>query len=394
MIVHRRLAVAVSAGAALVGTLGTALGALASPREAAFSWLFAFVFWLSLCLGALIALQMLHASRSRWVVVCRRPLEVLAGSLPLFVVLFLPLIWAAPLLYPWLDPPAQWSQHQLEVFHHKTPYLNFSLFLVRAGVYLVLWGTVGVLLYRWSAAQDALAPQSPRSLRLTSWQRKLAAGALPLVVVGQSFASTDWTMSLEPLWHSTVYGLYAGCGAVVGGLCVLLLWGAMAQAQGQVGAAMKPEHWRRLGTLTLTFVCLWAYCGFSQYLLIWQATLPEEVTWYLSRGKGSWRAAAWLLMIGNFALPFLLLLLRAVKERPRLIGPLAAWLLAMHALDIYWLVVPALRPHELHLHWTAPLAWFGCGGACLLTWLFLQGRVRAIPAGDPFLPHSLEVPRS
>jgi hypothetical protein len=209
-----------------------------------------------------------------------------------------------------------------------------------------------------------------------------------------SFGAQDWLMSLEPLWYSTVYGLYVGCGGVVSALSLLILWAAGSREEGNVGALMRPEHFRRLGTLTLTFVCLWAYCGFSQYLLMWIATLPEEVTWYLARGQNTWAALAWTLMVGHFALPFLLLLQRRLKQRPAAIGAVAVLLLLMHAVDVYWLVVPALHPLGFSLHWTAPFAFLGAGGVTVATALWLSGRSRAVPIGDPFLPHSLEVPSS
>jgi hypothetical protein len=198
-------------------------------------------------------------------------------------------------------------------------------------------------------------------------------------------------MSLEPFWRSTVYGLYVGCGAVVSALCMLEIWSATSS---KVRAMMRPEHYRRLGTLTLVFVCLWAYCGFSQYLLQWIATLPDEITWYLARVKGPWSPLAVLLVIGHFAAPFLLLLQRRIKERPFRLGAVALWLLFMHAVDLYWLIVPAFSPAKLTFHWTVPLAWLGVGSLCAALCLWLSRRANAVPVGDPFFPHSLEVPRT
>jgi hypothetical protein len=380
--------------AGVAGLLLTALGALAAPQEAAFSYLFAFAFWLSVGIGALILLQALHAARARWAVVFRRPIEVMGASAPVLLLTFIPVLAAAASLYPWVHPPASLTAHQRELYAHKAPWLRLPFFCVRAAICFAVWSLAGVLLYRWSAAQDALAARSPRSISLTSRQRKLAAALLPAVVICLSFASQDWLMSLEPLWYSTVYGLYFGCGAVVSALCVLVIWLGLARGEGQAGALMRPEHFNRLGTLTLTFVCLWAYCGFSQYLLMWIATLPDEVTWYLARVKGSWSPIAVLLAAGHFGLPFLLLLQRRIKQRPRALAAVCGWVLLMHLVDVYWLVVPALHPAVLSLHWTAPFALIGVGGVCIAATLWLKGRARAVPIGDPFLPHSLEVPNA
>lgn len=376
----------------LAGVLGLALtlvGAVFSAREAAYSYLFAFAFWASAVVGALILLQSLHAARARWPVVFRRPIEVMAALAPALIALFIPVAIAAHALYPWVDPPPGLSPHDVMLYARKSGWLHLPFFLVRAAICLAVWSAVGVLLYRWSAAQDALGPQTPAAVALTSRQRRLAAGALPFVVITFSFASQDWLMSLEPLWYSTVYGLYVACGAVVAALCCVALW---ATFDGALAAMMRPEHFRRLGTLLLTFVCLWAYCGFSQYLLIWIATLPEEVTWYIARARTTWRFAAIALMVFHFGLPFLLLLQRRIKERPRALAVVAAGLLLMHGVDLYWLIVPALHPHGFSLHWTAPLAFVGVGALTAAAALGLRARGRAVPLGDPFLPHSLEVP--
>src|SRR5262249_8548066 len=138
---------------------------------------------------------------------------------------------------------------------------------------------------------------------------------------------------------------------------------------------------------------LWAYCGFSQYLLQWIATLPDEVTWYLKRVNGGWGAVAVILALGHFAAPLLLLLQRRIKERPWRLGAVGAWLLVMHLLDVAWLVWPARGPDRL-LHWSAPFAFAGVGGAFFAACLWLSGRSSDVPTGDPFLPHSLEVPRA
>ncbi len=384
----------IQVGALVVGVLGlvaTAAGALAAPREAAYAYLFAFAFWLSLCLGALLILAAFHASRARWPTVLRRPLEVMSACSPLFVVLFVPVALAMPQLFPWVAPPPDLGSHGHHLLEHKRPYLNVPFFLARAAFYFLVWGAVGGLLYRWSVRQDAEAGISARSVRLTLWQRRLSAGALPGLVLCLSFASLDWMMSLEPLWKSTVYGFYVGCGAVVAALSTVAVLAAVWRGPGQFGALMGPYHFRRLGTLLLAFVCLWAYCGYSQFMLMWVASLPEEVTWYRARLDGGWRRVAVLLAVGHFAVPFFLLLVRRIKDSPRSLGMVSVWLLLMHVVDIYWLVVPALHPRAFYFHWTGLTAWLGVGGITVAAcWALARGGYM-VPVRDPFLLHSLQV---
>jgi multidrug transporter EmrE-like cation transporter len=387
---RRELGVSLVVG--VLGLAATLVGGFMNPREAAHGYLFAFAWWLSLCLGALVLLSAFHAARARWPVVLRRPLEVMAACCPLFILLFVPVALAMPRLFPWVSPSPELGEHALHLLEHKRPYLNVPGFFVRAVVYFGVWCAVALLLHRWSVRQDSEPEQSELRVRLTQWQRRLAAGSLPVVILCLSFATLDWMMSLEPLWQSTVYALYVGCGAVVGAMAVVALMAARGQGQGQFGALMRPVHYRRLGTLLLGFVCLWAYCAFSQLLLMWIATLPEEVTWYRARLEGGWRWLAMLLAVGHFAVPFLLLLQRRIKESPRALARVCAWLLFMHAVDLYWLVLPALHPREGSLHWTSLTAWLGVGGLSVAACLWRLRGGYTVPVRDPFLLHSLRVP--
>ncbi|WP_426752727.1 hypothetical protein [Myxococcus sp. Y35] len=380
-----------SLAAGVLGLVATGAGAATAPRDAAYGYLFAFAYWLSLCLGALIILAAFHASRARWPTVLRRPLEVMAACCPLFAVLFVPVALAMPQLFPWVSPPPDLGSHGHHLLEHKRPYLNVPFFLARAAVYFGIWGAVAWLLYRWSVRQDAEAGISATSVRLTQRQRRLSAGALPVLVLCLSFASLDWMMSLEPLWKSTVYGLYVGCGAVVAALSTVAVLAAVWRGPGQFGALMGPHHFRRLGTLLLAFVCLWAYCGYSQFMLMWVASLPEEVPWYRARLDGGWRWWAVLLAVGHFAVPFFLLLVRRVKQHPRSLGMVAVWLLLMRGVDVYWLVMPALHPRGVFLHWTGLTAWVGVGGLTVAAcWALARGGY-TVPVRDPFLLHSLQV---
>ncbi|QSQ23706.1 hypothetical protein JY651_01595 [Pyxidicoccus parkwayensis] len=382
-------------GSLAVGVLclvATLVGGFFSPREAAHSYLFAFASWLSLCLGALLMLASFHAARARWPTVLRRPLEVMGACCPLFAVLFIPVALTMPHLFPWVSPPPDFGSHGLHLLEHKRPYLNIPFFIGRAVLYFAIWGVVGWLLYRWSVRQDAEPGISERGVQFTKWQRRLSAGTLPVLVLCLSFACLDWLMSMEPLWQSTVYALYVGCGAIVAALATVAVLAALWRGPGEFGALMGPHHFRRLATLLLSFVCLWAYCGYSQFMLMWVASLPEEVTWFRARLDGGWLPVAVLLAVGHFGVPFFLLLQRRIKERPRSLAWVSAWLLLMHVVDVYWLVVPALHPRDGSFHWTALTAWVGVGGLTVAACLALVRGGYTVPVRDPFLLHSLRVP--
>jgi hypothetical protein len=146
---------------------------------------------------------------------------------------------------------------------------------------------------------------------------------------------------------------------------------------------VTPGHFHDLGNLLLTFVMLWAYLSFSQYLITWAGNLPEEVTWYMSRSRGGWAALALFLIVFHFAIPFLLLLSRDVKRRMRVLGTLAAALAVVALVDLHWLIMPAFYPEGPRLHWMDLAAPVGLGGIWLARFLGQLKGSSLVPLHDP-----------
>ncbi|MCY1046942.1 hypothetical protein OV208_36900 [Corallococcus sp. bb12-1] len=377
---------AVSATLGVVGLAATALGGWLDARQALFGYLFGFTYWLGLCLGALLLLAMFHASKARWPVVLRRALEVMAATAPLFLLLFAPLALGMRLLYPWVAPSPALGEHVLHILEHRGLYQNVPFFLGRAALYFVTWGLVGHLLLRWSVRQDAMG-----ELYWTAWQRRLGGGTLPALALTFSFMTLDWMMALDATWLSTAYGLYVFSGASVGALALMVVAAAATRDTQHFGSLLSPGHYHRLGTLMFTFICFWAYIAFSQFMLIWVAGLPEEVGWYRIRLRGGWGDVSLLLLLGHFVLPFALLLSRELKSRPRTLATVSLWMLAMHAVDMAWLLFPSLSPERVAVPWTALTAWVGVGGLGVAVALWRARGMYPVPVGDPYLVHSLQV---
>ena len=124
----------------------------------------------------------------------------------------------------------------------------------------------------------------------------------------------------------------------------------------------------------LTFVVLWAYIAYCQYLIIWIGDVPAEVAWYLPRVRGTWGALALVLRFGQFVTPLLVLLFHAAKTNARVLATVSAWLLVMHYLDVYWLVLPELHSHAIHPHWLDMTALGGVGGTATAYGAWLRRR--------------------
>jgi hypothetical protein len=374
-------------GAGLLFLLLTAVGLAISPREAFFSYLVAFAYWCGIAMGSIVLLMIMHATKARWVTVVRRPLEVMSASIAVFILLAIPVLVGMKQLYIWMDPPASLGKEALAALKHKGPYLNQGFFVLRLGIYFLLWIFLAERLFGWSKRQDVSG-----DINLLQRQRSLGAGGLPFIALTFSFAAFDWLMSLNPLWFSTIFGVYYFAGSFV---AALSLWAIVTRGsharedKDSYVSYMTVEHTHNIGKLMLAFVCFWTYIAFSQLMLIWIAGLPEETPFYITRFGRGWAGVGILLIFGHFFLPFGALLSRSLKRDPRKLAVVAAWIMFVHYVDIYWLVIPTLHPEGFHLHWTAVTAFLGVG---LIAIAFAVSRLRgqfAVPVKDPYLGESL-----
>jgi len=369
------IALAVVAGAA------SATRWSADPRRFAFAYLTAYTFVASLGVGALAWLMIQHVVGAVWSVSVRRLLEDLTRPLPCIALLFLPIALNLVRLYAWADPARVRADPELA---RKAVWLNPVFFDTRAAIYLALWAAVAGLLARASTAQDQSGDPT-----LISRMRAVSTWGLVVLGLTTSLAAFDWLMSLDAHWSSTIFGLYFWAGALVGSLAALVLLVLGLRAVGGLGAMVTVEHLHDLGKLLFGFVIFWAYIAFCQYFLIWYANFPEETHWYITRRSGSWNTLSWSLLFGHFVVPFFLLLPRATKRDPFWLGFVAAWILVFHYADLYWLIMPALRPEGVEASWI--------DAALLLTLACTCGAIVArachtrslVPVGDPRLAESI-----
>jgi hypothetical protein len=370
-----------------VGLALFALGLVVAPETFWQSYLIAFIFWINITLGALAVLMIQHLSGGAWGLVARRVLEAATRTLPLMAALFIPILIMMPALY---GGEHGWAGSQAAddpIIRAKAAYLNVPFFIGRAAVYFVIWGALAFLLNRWSREQDRSAPMlpGPQDARF----RLLSGPGLVIYVLTVTFMSVDWIMSLDPHWYSTIFGILTlgGQGLATMAFTILVL-AALARVP-PVSQVATADVFHDLGKLMFAFVMLWAYFSVSQLLIIWSGNLPEEVPFYLERLNGPWYPVSVALLLGQFALPFLLLLSRRFKRDPRIVGRIALFILLMRVVDIAWMIGPAFRGGSSGLHWLDFAAVLGMGGV----WLFvffrtLSGRA-LVPARDPYFKEAL-----
>jgi hypothetical protein len=346
------------------------------------SYLVAYLFWLGLALGCLAIVMMYHLTGGRWGAVIRRILESGMHTLPCMALLFLPLLVGIRQLYPWTMPGAVNDS----TLQHQRAYLNIPFFVVRALFYFAVWNVLAYFLERWSEEQDRTgSPELMRRFQLLSGPGLLAYG------ITMTFASIDWAMSLDAHWYSTIYGMIFLVAQALSAFAFVIPVLALFVRRKLLVGIVSANHFHDLGNLMLTFVMLWAYFSFSQFLIIWAGDLSDEIPWYLRRTQQGWQWIAIGLAAVHFFLPFLMLLSRRIKRSMTILSWIAIGVLTMTFVDLYWLIAPALSGIGVRFHWSMIVAAAGIGGIWLA--IFADGlhRHAPIPLQDPNLSPYPEV---
>lgn len=332
------------AAAALVAMLGWLL----QPAVFPFSWLAALTFWIGWPVGCLALLLIHTLTGGRWGIAIRPQLFAGLTTLLLLVPAMIPLLLTLQHLYPWLQPDV--SRHLANRF-----YLNAPFAAARGAVYLLVWFGLGVLVLLCDRRGRIPPP--------------LAAIGLILLGLTFSFAAMDATMTLDPHFFSSDYGMMTTAEAGLFALAVCILGAALNPSR-------LPEDLDDLGQLLQGLLVLWAYLVFMQLLIVWQSDLPHEAPWYIDRASHGWGIVAGLLTAAHFLLPFFALMWPKLRRTRAGIAGIAGLLVAMEVPQAWWLVLPARHRGVSWIDIAAILALAG-----LSTGLALRGPRLTTPKG-------------
>ncbi len=367
-----------------VGTMVVCIiGAFFDPSQFFRAYLSAYQFYLGICLGCWVILMLYHLTGGAWGFLIRRILEAAMRTLPLLAVLFTPVAYGVGYLYLWARPEVVAWSAQLRYNHI---YLNKEFFWGRAALFFISWTAIAFIFEAWSRRQDRTG-----NLRISRWNRLLSAPSLVWYGATITFASVDWVMSLQPTFHSTIFGPYYATGQIVSAMAfalVLLAWLAYRPPLADIIAL---ETLNDLGNLLFTFLIIWAYMTYFQFMLIWIANLRDEVIFYLPRSRGGWQWVAWAVFVLHFAVPFFLLLMRDIKRNPKALGAVAGLVLGMHLVFSYFQVMPPFWGTTIADHWMDFLTPFAVGGLWLAYFLWQFRRRPLLAVNDPARGHTAEL---
>lgn len=395
-------------GGVVVGIAGLILALLVAVimpegmRRFWFAYLFALAYFLSITLGSLFFVIITHLFKAGWCSMVRRIPETIAANMPVVALLAVPVVAVAWLnngmLYPWAVPAGAYPSHayvaddhahdghdhgaeqaretaeaptqvagdhaQAHDEHHaelpvytdlagymikkKASWLNPGFFTLRVAICFGLWILIGLWFWKTSLKQDANGDKW-----LSLKRENYAAPATIAFALTITMIAFDLLMSLDPAWFSTMYGVYFFAGSFMscGASMVLIL--RLLQKKGYA-PSVSVEQYHDLARLMFGFVFFWGYVAYSQFMLIWYASLPETTYWFELRGVSTastpsamaiptgWSILAVVLLVGHLLLPFAVLLSRHVKRCLPALTVVAVWLLLMQAADLFWLIRPVL----------------------------------------------------
>jgi len=374
----------------LGATLASATGD--GKARAMFAYLWAFEACLALALGALGWVLINHVVKAGWHVVLRRIAETMAMTLPVFAILFVPIaVIGFHDLYPWSS-----AEHLDEILQRKTWFLTPGAFFFRAALYFGIWSVLAWVMHSNSVKMDTEQDPGKRNAMMSRLIAVSAPGIL-LYALSQSFQAIDWMMSLQPHWYSTIYGVYYFAASILAFNALLALVAMGLQKAGVLTKAISTEHFHDLGKYVYGYGVFWAYIAFSQFILIWYANLPEETEFYMMRVEGGWQYISYAMPVAHFFVPFFFLVSRHVKRSRTGLAIACVWMLFMHLVDLYWLILPNFGMHGGGEHHGAHLAFsyldvtalIGIAGVFMAAFGFLLNKNKAVAINDPRLQDSL-----
>lgn len=364
--------------------LGIILFALAIYKDQARAWhsfLTSYMYWTDLALGGLFFVAIQHVTNAGWSVTIRRIAESFTAFLPFAAAGAIGLLIGSHHLYIWFDKEVVNGD---AILKGKEAYLNPTFFVIRLVVFFGLW-----LVFSKKIVGNSLKQDQDGDHKWTLKNVPLSIAFLLVFALSYSLFSVDTLMSLQPHWFSTIWGVYNFAGLFQSFLAMLIIFVVYSMKKGWLRGLVSEDHLHDLGKFLKGFTVFMAYIGFSQFILIWYANLPEETIFYLARSNGWWMAITFSLLILKFAVPFLLLLPRWAKRTPSHLVMVSVLILIMQYVDVHWMVYPNLDPYNPLFSWQELGTFLFMGGLFLWSVTNFLSKNKLVPVRDPRLEEAI-----
>lgn len=327
-------------GAMLVG--GGALTAMGlvgglDMKVLASSYLFGALFWIMLSLGCLGLLLLFHITRGRWGTPLLRVFE--AGASPINLAFCFALVMVAwfgfggTLYDMWIN-----VQPNDMIILNKQAWLNETAWLVRQPIYFAILIFLSWRLMSWTTIEEKTGDK-----KYSDYRNNLAAPGMVVYILVMTFFITDILMSIDAHWFSTVWGFLFTVGSALSAMSLMVAVVVANRDKAPFAGRVDNLMTRDFGNLLLMLTMLWAYLSFSQLLIIWSGNLKEFIPYYLKRIVGGYSSLGFVLVIGQFFGPFLLLLSPKLKRTKGALVTTALIIFGVRFIEMFWLVMPYFR---------------------------------------------------
>ena len=367
--------------AALLGIIGCIAGYVSNPARLFQSYMVAFAYTTLIGLGAFFFVMVQFLTGSAWSVTMRRIMENVMITLPVGLILFIPVAIGLDQIYPWTNQAIVGADAVLKA---KSSFLTPNFFITRTVIYFFLWSLWAGSIYHQSTKQD-----TARSIKQMHIASRWSAPGLFLAVAIGTLASYDWLMSLEPKWYSTIFGLVMLSGGGLSFFSVVTLVCLAFRRAGILKNSITKEHYHDLGKWLLCMTAFYTYVAFAQYFLIWYSNIPEETVWYRHRMVGAWLPISLAMPFLRFLIPFPILLCRPAKRSLTVIGLMAAYSLIVEYIDLYWIVMPTYYKTGPQPHWLDLATIVTTVSICGLVFWSRFRKHKMVPVGDLRFEQSL-----
>ena len=336
-------------------------------------------FFMMISLGVLAFYAIQYASQSGWSPVLFRVMQaityyLLPGALIVLAIAF----FADKHLFIWMDPDVVAHDKLLQ---GKAGWLNKSAFLIRGLIFIGGWS-----LYRYFSRKFSLAQDLANDNKNFKRNFQISAGFLVFYIYTESMMSWDWVMSVDPHWFSTLFGWYVFASMVVSGITTIALMTIYLKSKGYM-KFVNDSHLHDLAKYMFGFSVFWAYLWFSQFMLIWYANIPEEVTYFVTRIE-DYTIPFFTMFALNFIFPFLVLMNSDYKRIPGFVVMAGMIILIGHYMDVYTMIMPATVGDrwDFGLPEISALALFT--GLFIILVFYSLSKAPLLAKGNPFIKES------
>jgi len=292
------------------------------------------IFFMLIAMGVLAFYAIQQVAQAGWSPVLFRVMQGITAYLPWGSAIFFIILVLCGLhfnhLFIWLDPEV--VAHD-ELIANKTGYLNFPFWIVRAAIFLIGWN-----LYRYYSAKNCIAQDESNDNTYYKKNFKMTAGFLVFFIVTESIMSWDWIMSIDPHWFSTLFGWYVFASFFVSGITMITMVTLYLKSRGFL-EYVNTSHIHDLAKFMFGISVFWTYLWFSQFMLIWYANIPEEITYFITRIQ-LYNLPFFGAIVMNFVFPLLILINTDFKRITWILVMAGVVILAGHYIDFFNMIMP------------------------------------------------------